>query len=88
MRSCVRIDLGQQVLPDRATICRFGDPPARRILAKLHLVPVDAYLPWSSIKISRGTIARATIIVVRSSHENAGGECDSGMRWIAMGRKS
>ena len=87
MRSFVGIDLGVEGAPDETTVCKFRHLLERHKLGKVLLQAVNDHLHRSGIKITKGTIVDATIIVAPSSTKNRDGRRDPQMHQTAKGQQ-
>ena len=87
MRSFVGIDLGVEGAPDETTVCKFRHLLERHQLGKVLLQAVNDHLHRSGIKITKGTIVDATIIVAPSSTKNRDGRRDPQMHQTAKGQQ-
>lgn len=87
MRNFAGIDLGAEGAPDETTVCRFRHLLERHKLGKVLLMAVNDHLHRSGIKIAKGTIVDATIIVAPSSTKNQDGKRDPEMHQTAKGQQ-
>jgi IS5 family transposase len=70
MRRFVRIDLGEDVIPDESTILKFRHLLERHTLTEALFTEVNALLEKQGILIKTGTIVDATIINAPTSLKN------------------
>lgn len=87
MRRFVRVELGEDPIPDESTILRF-----RHLLERHHLTAqlfdaVRALLEERRLLLRAGTIVDATIIAAPSSTKNATGTRDPAMRQTKKGNQ-
>jgi transposase, IS5 family len=86
MRRFVRIDLGEDVIPDESTILNFRHLLERHRLTEAFFEEVNGLLQEKGLSIRSGTIVDATIIEAPSSTKNAEGKRDPEMRQVQKGR--
>ena len=87
MRLFVRIDLGNEPVPDETTICNFRHLMERNNLGDEPFRLVNVYLAESGMKLNRGTIVDATIINARSSTKNKEKKRDPAMHQTRKGKQ-
>lgn len=87
MRQFVGIDLGQEPVPDETTACKFRHLLEEHGLGGKILQAVNLYLESRGVKITRGTIADATIIHAPSSTKNREQQRDPEMHQARKGKQ-
>jgi transposase, IS5 family len=87
MRSFVGIDLGREPVPDETTVMRFRHLLEEHKLGAEIFEEVGRLLQQRGLRLSKGTIADATIIAAPSSTKNADGERDPEMHQAKKGQQ-
>lgn len=70
MREFVGIDLGREVVPEEATVCKFRHLLEANDLSRRLFEEVGRHLQDKGMNVSTGTIVDATIISAPSSTKN------------------
>jgi IS5 family transposase len=87
LRAFVGIDLGQELVPDETTVCKFRHLLEEQGLGQVLFDEVTQQLRAQGLAVSTGTIVDATIIAAPSSTKNATGTRDPGMHQTQKGRQ-
>ena len=87
MRRFVRIDLGEEPVPDETTICKFRHLMERHNLGDQLFHLVNQYLKENGLKVNRGTIVDASIISAPSSTKNKKKQRDPDMHQTKKGNQ-
>jgi IS5 family transposase len=87
IRRFVRVDLGEDTVPDESTILRFRHLLEAHELTEDIFIAIGAILESKGMMLKKGTIVDATIINAPSSTKNAAGERDPEMRQTKKGNQ-
>ena len=87
MRAFARIDLGREPVPDETTVMRFRHLLEEHQLGARIFAEVGRILQQRGLRLSKGTIVDATIIVAPSSTKNAEGTRDPEMHQVKKGNE-
>jgi IS5 family transposase len=86
MRRFVRVELGDEVVPDETTILRFRHLLEQHELTQAIFEEIQALLEERRLLLRSGTIVDATIIAAPSSTKNASASRDPEMKQTRKGR--
>ena len=86
MRRFVRVELGDEAVPDESTILRFRHLLEQQELTKTIFAAVQGLLEERRLLLRSGTIVDATIIAAPSSTKNASATRDPEMKQTRKGR--
>jgi transposase, IS5 family len=86
MRRFVRVELGDDVVPDETTILRFRHLLEQHDLSSAILDAINGLLEARGLLLRSGTIVDATIIAAPSSTKNADGTRDPELQQTRKGR--